>query len=1166
MTSAQLIPPAPVATLSVSVIVCTYTMERWDDVVRSIDSLRRQSLLPSEVILVVDHNDDLAHFARDTFPDVRVITNEEKRGLSGARNTGIRIARGDVIAFLDDDAAASPVWLETMISHYDDPSVQGVGGSATAIWTGGPRPRWLPAEFDWVVGCTYVGQPTRIAPVRNLVGCNMSFRRGVFDLVGGFSSAIGRIGKKPLGCEETELCIRLSQAAPDAKLLYDPAVNVEHRVSPDRREFRYFRSRCYSEGISKAAVSRLVGSGSGLSAERSYVSSVLPRAFLLALLQVLLLRPAAAGRAFSIVFGLFATTFGYARGTLAVARNGPAQVEAPPRSQQAPHQQLNAAPAEPGVYRSTGAPPPATPSPATPSPGAPPPGRPELPVPAEEEPTTPSWTVRSLLAAVGVGVLLLGLAVTCSRGSHYSLGVALFYTAVLVPFAVGAAILFRRGLPDRTRRVVVATVGVMPTLLYRLTDPLMVTGFDEQLHLRTLHDLLDGGQLYRPNPLLEASPHFPGLELLTVALEHGFHLPQMVAITVVVLLCRLVLVLSIYRLASLITGDTRTASVAVLCYAASPQFYFFNSQFAYQTLALSLAVTGFLLLARATGAFQAPRDPVAPGSAPVYRATSAEQPRWRTAVAAFVCFAGAAVTHHLTSWIAFGSLILWTMLCGKRERRLIAAVTGATLVVVVGQAIPIFALLKGYFGPILTAAAAQAEGLFGGSSDRTLFADNSGESTPAWERLVLMGYAVIITAVAVAVAVVILRHAWPRRHRLLILLGVLCLAYPATFAGRFAGNLSEISDRSTTFAFLPLAIGVAWVLRHRDTATAQNQAEKRTKLRFVTRVPFMITLLCLGLLGGLILGSGPDWQRLPGSYLVVADNRSLDAESLAAATWASENLKPGSSIWADRNPSTLLSQIADLWTEIGPRDGVEPATFYFSTSWGSEQTQAAKTLGLHYLYVDTRLAESKPHMGYYFYNGETTDDRQLTTAELTKFAKVKGITAVYTHGPVTIYDLTGLGVTPLTEGYTGSWHPNTLLDVLAGLILAALVIWRLAFVRRWAGTTVAELGGAGTAGTAMSAVVLVTGIATAAGFRPSWPFTATLGLPITVAVVIAALRDRTAAAPATTRQGSPLSLGTVAAAVLAAFLIAVGAGLALRSAWAVDVTKVNDILAAVRGT
>jgi GT2 family glycosyltransferase len=305
------------AALSSTVIICAYTMERWDDIVRAVDSVFAQTHPALEVILVTDYNDALADRARVTFPRVRVVPNEESRGLSGARNTGVRAARGDILAFLDDDAAAAPDWLDTMLRHYQDPAVQGVGGSATALWAGGVRPSWMPAEFDWVVGCTYVGQPGSPALVRNLIGCNMSFRRTVFDRIGGFSSVMGRVGKRPLGCEETELCIRLSQAQPGAKVLYDPAVNVSHRVSADRHRFRYFRSRCYHEGVSKALVSRLVGSGSGLSSERAYVLRVLPLGFGKALLQSLLLRPAAALRAFAIAFGLIATATGFVCGSLA---------------------------------------------------------------------------------------------------------------------------------------------------------------------------------------------------------------------------------------------------------------------------------------------------------------------------------------------------------------------------------------------------------------------------------------------------------------------------------------------------------------------------------------------------------------------------------------------------------------------------------------------------------------------------------------------------------------------------------------------------------------------------------------------------------------------------------------------------------------------------------
>lgn len=1081
-------PPAPA--LTVSVIICTYTAERWADVVRAVESVRAQTLPPAEIILVVDHNDELAQRSRAAFPGVRVLRNAEARGLSGARNTGIRAAAGDVIAFLDDDAAAGPTWLATMIAHYDDPMVHGVGGSATAVWTGGPRPRWLPAEFDWVVGCSYVGQPTRTAPVRNLVGCNMSFRREVFDRVGGFSSAIGRVGRKPLGCEETELCIRLSQAVPGAKLLHDPAVNVEHRVSPDRREFRYFRARCYHEGLSKAMVARLVGTGSGLAAERSYVSRVLPRGFLLALLHVLLLRPAGAGRAFSIVFGLLATSAGYARGSLAAARQRP------------------------------------------PADGPSSPARPEPPT-SSARPSTPAWAVPALLLAVGCAVLLMGLAVTASRADSFGLGLGLLFAAALLPFAVGAGILLRRDLPARTRLGIVAVVGVVPTLLYRLTDPLLLTGFDEQLHLRTLHDLLNGAPLFSPNPLLGASPHFPGLELLTVAVERALGLPTMVAVTAVVILCRVLLVVVIQQLAELITKDARTASFAVLCYAASPQFSFFNSQYAYQTLALSLAVAGLLLLARAA---------------------QAGERRRRIAAAALVCFAGVAVTHHLTSWIVLAVLVVWTALAARRERPVIAAVTALIAAVIAVQAVPIAVLLRSYFGPMFGSALDQAGALFGGGSNRRLFEDSAGTSTPGWERGVLVAYAVLCTVVAVIVGLALLRHAGRTRHRLLFVLGLVCLAYPATFTGRFAADVAEVCDRATTFAFLPLAIGVAWLLRHRETAP-------RRTARPAVPAAVLLTLVSVGVLGGQILGGGPDWSRLPGGYLVVADSRSLDAETLAAAKWAGGHLAPGSTVLADRVPATLLSSVGRLWPEAGPRAGVEPATLYFSSTWGAEQTRTAKALGLRYLYVDTRLAASLPHQDWYFYNGETPEMRQLTVAQLTKFGSVPGIEAVYRHGPVAIYDLAGLGVGAPPHGWTGTWHPRPWLDLLAGFLLAVLIIARLRAVRRWTRATAAVLGGSGTAAVTMAGTVLLTLVSSAAGFRPGWPFFVSLALPVGAALLVHRLRSAPAGAPAA--RPRPRA-GRAAALLLAAVLVAAGTGLAVRSAWSVDVRQVSSILADVR--
>jgi cellulose synthase/poly-beta-1,6-N-acetylglucosamine synthase-like glycosyltransferase len=266
---------ATVTVATVTVVVCAYTLRRWPEITRAVGSVLAQRTAPQEVILVVDHNEELLDRAVAAFPEVTVVPNSGPRGLSAARNTGVAHAHAQVVAFLDDDAQARPDWLTRLARHYQDPDVLGVGGPAVPAWEG-TRPRWLPPEFDWVVGCSFTGQPSRVAPVRNLIGCNMSFRRDALRQAGGFDSALGRVGTVPVGCEETELCIRLRRRRPGGVILYDPQAGVSHRVTAERTTWRYFRRRCLSEGRSKAVVAHLAGTEAGLSAERDYARRTLP--------------------------------------------------------------------------------------------------------------------------------------------------------------------------------------------------------------------------------------------------------------------------------------------------------------------------------------------------------------------------------------------------------------------------------------------------------------------------------------------------------------------------------------------------------------------------------------------------------------------------------------------------------------------------------------------------------------------------------------------------------------------------------------------------------------------------------------------------------------------------------------------------------------------------
>ncbi|WP_252396263.1 glycosyltransferase [Streptantibioticus parmotrematis] len=315
-------------TLSLTVVICAYTPERWDDLADAVRSVLEQQHPADEILLVVDHCPELAERAAAELRGVRVLVNTERQGLSGARNTGVAAARCDVVAFLDDDAAAEPDWTARLLAAYRDPAVLGVGGLVRAWWETG-RPPWFPPEFDWVVGCSYRGLPRTRGGVRNLIGANMSFRRAHLLAAGGFRTDLGRVGTRPLGCEETELCLRVAARDPGSTLLYEPAAAVRHHVPAARTTRRYFRARCYAEGLSKAAVARLAGPRRALSSERAYLRSALPRAVVRALTPGTDAGPRTLG---ALTMGVGATALGYAVGRVRRPHDVPSGERTRPRS------------------------------------------------------------------------------------------------------------------------------------------------------------------------------------------------------------------------------------------------------------------------------------------------------------------------------------------------------------------------------------------------------------------------------------------------------------------------------------------------------------------------------------------------------------------------------------------------------------------------------------------------------------------------------------------------------------------------------------------------------------------------------------------------------------------------------------------------------------------
>jgi GT2 family glycosyltransferase len=302
--------PAP----SVSVIIAAFADERWSDLVEAVDSVLVQSHPAHEIIVVIDHNDGLFARANAELSGVIVLENALAQGASGARNTGAVASTSDVIAFLDDDAAADRRWLEFLMTPLDDANVVGVGGRLEPDWFS-QRPRWFAPEFDWVVGASYRGMPEQVAPIRNVWSGNMAIRREVFDAIGGFRLSFGKTGARSRP-EDTDLCLRASTDREGTYWVFQPEALAYHKVPASRERFWFFVRRCFAEGQGKADLGALVDRRAAISSEMVYARKVLPKGVAVGVAELFRGDPMGAARSGVILIGLAAATAGMTTGRL----------------------------------------------------------------------------------------------------------------------------------------------------------------------------------------------------------------------------------------------------------------------------------------------------------------------------------------------------------------------------------------------------------------------------------------------------------------------------------------------------------------------------------------------------------------------------------------------------------------------------------------------------------------------------------------------------------------------------------------------------------------------------------------------------------------------------------------------------------------------------------
>jgi hypothetical protein len=545
---------------------------------------------------------------------------------------------------------------------------------------------------------------------------------------------------------------------------------------------------------------------------------------------------------------------------------------------------------------------------------------------------------------------------------------ALFWLSLLLLYLPIAWRVLTPGLSRRGQAALTLLLGEALLASRAMLYPSAFVYHDEIIHRNTLRLIEENHHLFTPNSLLPVSPYYPGLELATDAVHQVTGLSNHLSGVLVLLLGRAVMMLALFRIVELVSRSPAVAGAAALVYAANPQFLMFNAQFSYQSLALPLALlTGYLFATRGSGCL----------------------------LPAAAAAAATAVTHHLTSIAMLAVLAGW---CGVSRLRWCARVPGlgrltlVTLVVVAGWTAVAGPRILPYLSELGTRTVTAVRALTRGGSDHAMFSDAAGTSAPVWERAISLA-AVLLICLCLPMAVVSLRRWFPKGSAAAVVLVAAGLAYPLIPAGHLTIATAEVAERSAGFLF----VGLGFVL-------AAWQAHRPVRPLVATAAVGVVFA------GGTVLGSGPDWLRTPGGYLVEAENRSVDTDNVATARWLRDHVAPGGRVFTDRVNGLLAAAVGRQHTLTNLADGVdlaEAAGLLLDGPRGSDVRVVAANR-IDYLIADRRLAASLPHVGVYIDDGEPDASHHKAAppeAALTKFDAVPGAERIYDNGSDRVYDL-----------------------------------------------------------------------------------------------------------------------------------------------------------------
>ena len=579
----------------------------------------------------------------------------------------------------------------------------------------------------------------------------------------------------------------------------------------------------------------------------------------------------------------------------------------------------------------------------------------------------------------GLGLLVVSLSYYISIEKYaYTTIEATFLGGLLLMLVPNTLRLLSRA-PSRVERIyLLCILGICCYFVQFMTSPLYFSGYDESLHWRTANDILRTGHLFSMNAVLPVSPYYPGLELITNSISSTTGLSIFAAGNIVIVLSRILMILALFLFYEQITSSSRMASVGVLIYMANQHFLFFDSFYSYETLALPLATFMIYILVRY-------------GDADKNR-------RWVVATAWLVLIAVNA-THHMTSYVIDGLLLLWAGVnffrpVSHRMRIYLVILAVFSLLFSLAYAFllpgnPVWVYLSDFFGSIFN----QLTQIIAGTSKARPLFSSSGGSAPIWDRLLITGSVAIISFCLPFGLISLRRHS---RNALAVVFSIASLAYPLTQVFRFTEFGGQITDRAAAFLFLPIAYVLTILIIH---FWPTRRLSKRA-------ISLITSVLVVVFLGGVIVESGPNLTSIPCPYQPVTDARSIEPQGIEAALWSLIYLGPNNRVATDRINQMLMNTYGEQRMVTTLEDRIDVSPIFYSPSLEKVDITILQAGQIHYLVVDLRLSQALPAYGAYFEADRPTS--VISRSALLKFNTVAQIDRLFDSGDIVIYDIGAL--------------------------------------------------------------------------------------------------------------------------------------------------------------